>query len=107
VSKADTAGVFVLVKKSYDRDNKFMKTFSEKVLGIVRAIPRGSVLSYQEVARKAGNPRASRAVGSIMKKNFRSDIPCHRVIRSDGSLGEYNRGAGEKRRKLREEGYVV
>ncbi len=83
-----------------------MITFTSKVLSIVRAIPRGSVLTYTEVARKAGNPRASRAVGSIMKKNFREDVPCHRVIRSDGSLGEYNRGAENKRKKLMAEGYA-
>ncbi len=69
-----------------------MKTFQEKVLDIVRKIPKGSVLTYSQVAKKAGSPNAARAVGSIMKKNFRPDIPCHRVIRSDGKIGDYNRG---------------
>ncbi len=81
-----------------------MKTFSEKVSAVVRKIPKGKTLSYAEVARRAGSPVASRAVGSILKKNFDPAVPCHRVIRSDGSLGEYNRGAAEKERKLREEG---
>lgn len=81
-----------------------MKTFTEKVLAVVKRIPKGKTLSYGEVARRAGNPGAARAVGSILKKNFDPAVPCHRVIRSDGSLGEYNRGVAEKERKLREEG---
>jgi methylated-DNA-[protein]-cysteine S-methyltransferase len=84
-----------------------MPTFSEKVISVVKAIPRGHVLSYKEVARRSGNPRASRAVGSIMKKNYREDVPCHRVIRSDGKVGEYNRGAENKMKKLKNEGYLV
>jgi O-6-methylguanine DNA methyltransferase len=83
-----------------------MKTFSEKVLAVVRRIPRGKTLSYAEVARRAGSPGASRAVGSILRKNFDPTVPCHRVIRSNGTLGGYNRGAAEKERKLREEGAV-
>ncbi len=84
-----------------------MKSFTEKVLNVVRKIPRGRVSTYTEIARKAGNPRAARAVGTIMKNNFRADVPCHRVIRSDGSLGEYNRGGTlAKRKKLKEEGYL-
>ncbi len=73
---------------------KFMKikTFTEKVLDVVRKIPKGSVLTYKQVAERAGSPGASRAVGSIMKSNYLLDVPCHRVIKSDGSVGEYNRG---------------
>jgi O-6-methylguanine DNA methyltransferase len=83
-----------------------MKTFADKVRDIVKKIPPGSVLTYAEVAKKAGNARASRAVGSVLKKNYDSNIPCHRVIRSDGTLGRYNRGAENKRRLLIKEGYV-
>lgn len=82
------------------------KSFTQKVLEVVRDIPKGETLSYQEVATRAGNLRASRAVGSILKKNFDPQIPCHRVIKSDGSLGEYNRGMEEKERKLKEEGAI-
>ncbi|MEY2641114.1 MAG: hypothetical protein RL150_507, partial [Candidatus Parcubacteria bacterium] len=46
--------------------------------------------------RRAGNPRAARAVGNILNKNYNPEIPCHRVIRSDGTTGGYNRGAGKK-----------
>lgn len=80
-------------------------TFKEKVLNIVRTIPEGKVLTYQEVARKAGNPKASRAVGSVLRKNYLPDVPCHRVIRSDGSLGNYNRGNAKKAMLLKKEGY--
>lgn len=80
-------------------------TFTEKVQKIVAAIPKGKTMTYKEVAKKAGSPNAARAVGSIMKANYDPKIPCHRVIRSDGIVGEYNRGGREEKvRKLRAEG---
>ena len=83
-----------------------MKTFREKVFDVVRQIPKGSVLSYKQVAEKAGSPKAFLAVGSLMKKNYDTDIPCHRVISSSGKVGEYNRGGGEVNKKiLEQEGY--
>jgi O-6-methylguanine DNA methyltransferase len=84
------------------------KTFKQKVLEIVAKIPKGKVLTYKEVAGKAGSKNASRAVGTIMKNNYDKNIPCHRVIKSDGTLGEYNRGGrAEKARKLRAEGAII
>ncbi len=85
-----------------------MKSFSDKVKEIVRKIPKGKTLTYKEVAKRAGNSNASRAVGSIMKRNFDPKIPCHRVIRSDGGMGGYNRG-GQNRKKaiLRKEGAMI
>jgi len=80
--------------------------FTQKVYEIVKKIPKGKVLTYKEVAKRAGNEKASRAVGNILHKNHNPEIPCHRVIRSDGKLGGYNKGAVEKRRKLKEEGYL-
>lgn len=72
---------------------------------VVRAIPRGSVLTYGEVAEQAGYPRAHRAVGSILKDNTDPTVPCHRVIRSDGVVGNYNNGGEKaKRRLLQNEG---
>jgi O-6-methylguanine DNA methyltransferase len=83
-----------------------MKSFSEKVKDIVRTIPKGNVMTYKEVAGLAGSPNGSRAVGAVMKKNFDPNIPCHRVIGSDGKMGGYNRGGEEvKLEKLRKEGY--
>lgn len=85
-----------------------MKSFSEKVLDIVRHIKRGQTLTYKQVAKKAGNEKASRAVGTIMAHNFRPDVPCHRVIRSDGTIGNYNRGGTlAKKRLLRTEGALA
>jgi len=82
-------------------------TFKEKVFQIVSDIPKGEVLSYKEVAWLAGSPGASRAVGNIMKGNQDLSIPCHRVIKSDGSLGGYNKGVETKRKKLEEERYEI
>lgn len=84
-----------------------MTTFREKVFAIVRAIPAGHVLTYSEVARRAGSPRASRAVGNILKTNYDPAIPCHRVIRADGQAGGYNRGADQKISILRREGALA
>jgi methylated-DNA-[protein]-cysteine S-methyltransferase len=79
-----------------------MNSFADKVRAVVRKIPTGSVLTYKDVASKAGNPKAARAVANVMAANFDTAIPCHRVIRSDGSLGGYNRGGTEKKRAILE-----
>jgi O-6-methylguanine DNA methyltransferase len=78
-------------------------SFSEKVYSIAANIPKGQTMTYKEVATRAGNPRAYRAVGNILNKNYNPDIPCHRVVRSDGRIGGYNRGEKEKVRKLKAE----
>ncbi len=67
-----------------------MTPFQTKVVSAVSAIPAGKVLTYSQVAEKAGNRNASRAVGSIMAKNTDKNIPCHRVVKSDGTIGMYN-----------------
>jgi len=77
--------------------------FREEVLKVVKRIPRGKVLSYGEVALKAGNPKAARAVGAILRTNFDPTIPCHRVIKKDGQLGGYNRGIKNKEKLLKAE----
>lgn len=80
-----------------------MKTFGDKVKEIVKKIPKGKVLTYREVAKMAGSPKAFRAVGNILNKNYDPKIPCHRVIRSDGKTGGYNRGASKKVLLLKKE----
>ena len=83
-----------------------MITFKEKVREVVKRIPTGKVMTYKEVAIGAGSPKAARAVANIMASNYDLEIPCHRVIRSDGNLGGYNRGGvEEKQRILTSEGY--
>lgn len=77
--------------------------FRQTVLQIVSKIPTGETLSYQQVATQAGNPKAARAVGAILKTNYDPTIPCHRVIKSDGSLGGYNRGIKQKQAILNQE----
>jgi len=84
-----------------------MPNFKARVLKIVGKIKKGQTRTYKEVARLAGSPRAYRAVGLVMARNYDLKIPCHRVIKSDGSPGSYNRG-GAKRKiaLLRKEGVI-
>lgn len=92
------------------RENTYtvvMKSFTEKVYEVVRGIPKGKVMTYVQVAQAAGSPKAFRAVGNILNKNYDPKIPCHRVVKADGGLGNYNRGADKKARLLKEEGYVA
>jgi len=77
-----------------------MKTFAEKVRDIVRRIPKGETMTYKEVAKKAGNEKAARAVGAIMRTNFDESIPCHRVVASDGTMRGYNRGGVDRKRQI-------
>ena len=92
--------------------------FTKKVLETVVKIPKGELMTYHQVAKAAGSARAYRAVGSILNRNFRDKewqlpletvepVPCHRVIRSDGFIGNYARGAKEKIKILESEGHVV
>ena len=81
--------------------------FTQKVYQIVKKIPKGKVLTYKEVAKRAGKPKAYRAVGNILNKNYDPRIPCHRVIRSDGKIGGYNRGAVSKIKILKKEGVEI
>lgn len=78
--------------------------FRKKVLSVVSRIPKGKTLSYKQVAEKAGSPGAFRAVGSILKQNYDLAVPCHRVVKSNGEIGEYNRGKENKLIILRKEG---
>ena len=73
--------------------------FKKKILQTVRKIPYGETKSYKEAAEAAGYPRAYRAVGSTMRNNpLPLIVPCHRVIKSDGSLGGFS---GKKRSTLK------
>jgi methylated-DNA-[protein]-cysteine S-methyltransferase len=75
-----------------------MTPFAIRVYSIVAAIPVGQTRTYKWVAKKAGRPGASRAVGQILKRNpYPVIIPCHRVIKSNASLGGYVFGTGKKK----------
>ena len=81
--------------------------FQLKVWAYLRKIPRGSVRTYAQVAKDIGKPLAIRAVANAIGKNpYAPKIPCHRVIRSDGSLGGYSGRGGVKTKRflLKKEG---
>lgn len=78
-------------------------SFRERVYEVVKKIPRGKVMTYKEVAIKMGVPGAARAVGNALNNNRSKEVPCHRVIRSDGKAGGYYWGAEAKARILKQE----
>jgi O-6-methylguanine DNA methyltransferase len=82
--------------------------FQRRVLEVVAGIPRGEVRPYVWVAREAGSPKASRAVGTVMANNpVPLLVPCHRVIKNDGTIGRYAFGTEEKVGLLEAEGVSV
>ena len=81
--------------------------FKSSVYGAVSKIPKGKVSTYGLIACLAGNCKASRAVGNTLGKNFSPKIPCHRVIKSDRSIGGYRGNILEKIVKLEKEGVSV
>lgn len=97
-------GTFDLSVLDFDR----CSSFHEKVLRAENGIPRGSVSTYARVARRIGAPKAARAVGRALATNpFPIVIPCHRAVRSDGSLGGYRGGVPMKRALLEMEGVTI
>ena len=91
-----------VVEYSLSKNYCVSMKFADTVRAAVRSIPKGETRSYKEVATAAGNPNAARAVGMIMSKNFDTSVPCHRVVRSDGKIGGYNRGGAETKRNILE-----
>ncbi len=86
-----------------------MFDFKQRVLLQVKKIPRGQVFTYQEIAKKVGNINATRAVGNILANNKNREIPCHRVIKSNYSLGGFHgskNDSWEKAAMLLLEGWV-
>ena len=82
--------------------------FENKVLEELKKVPCGRITTYKDLARKIGYPRAARAVGNALNKNpFAPRIPCHRVIKSDGTIGGYARGRNEKVKLLKKEGINI
>ena len=84
--------------------------FQIKVWKYLKKIPKGSVKTYKDVAIGINMPKSARAVANACGKNpYAPIIPCHRVIRSDGSLGGYSAPGGIKIKKklLKKEGYLI
>ena len=84
-----------------------MTLFQKRVYKIVKKIPQGKVLTYKELAKLAGSPRAFRAIGNILNKNRDPKTPCHRIVRSDGQVGGYNSGTKKKIVLLKKEGIII
>ena len=84
--------------------------FQQKVWAALQTIPRGEVRTYTDIAVQIGHPSSARAVANACAKNpYAPEVPCHRVIRSDGSIGGYSAegGSEKKRAMLREEGVHI
>lgn len=88
-------------------DWQLTEPFTSRVIAVVRRIPIGRVATYGDVAALAGQPRAARAVGNIMRECRQRDVPCHRVIAAGGGLGGYGGNLELKRALLRAEGVLV
>jgi methylated-DNA-[protein]-cysteine S-methyltransferase len=99
------------MKLNRPSNNDFRGTkFQKKVWNYLKTIRKGTVKSYKQVAIAINRPKSARAVANAVGKNpFAPKIPCHRVIRSDGSLGGYSGKGGVKTKKLllKREGIIV
>ena len=99
------------MKLNRPSNNDFRVTkFQKKVWNYLKTIRKGTVKSYKQVAIAINRPKSSRAVANAVARNpFAPKIPCHRVIKSDGSLGGYSGKGGVKTKKLllKREGIIV
>lgn len=85
--------------------NNMDSNFSKKVFTIITKISKGNVATYASVAKKAGKPKAYRAVGNILRANPHPiQVPCHRIVKSTGEIGGYIFGKEKKREILKKEG---
>jgi len=82
--------------------------FTESVLMRVSLIPKGNVATYKGIATSLGDPNLSRAVGNALNSNLDPEnVPCYRVVRSDGLVGGYRLGPSAKEKKLRADGIKI
>lgn len=82
------------------------ETLSKQVYDIVRKIPSGKVVSYGQLSLMAGKPRAARVIGGIMSRCGDESVPCHRVVKSNGSLCEGHLFGVFQRELLKREGIL-
>ena len=86
----------------------FLTAFEKDVLAAAQKIPLGKATTYKEVAKKIGQPKAVRAVGNALNKNPNTpNIPCHRIVKSNGRVGGYARGMLKKIKLLKSEGIHI
>ena len=84
------------------------QSFTDKVYAVVTKIPKGKVMTYAAVAKRAGFPKAARAVGNALNKNpDLKKVPCCRVVRADGRVGGYALGPKKKIAILKKEGATL
>lgn len=81
--------------------------FAQKVWETTKSIPCGKVATYGTIAGRIGSPRAARAVGNALNQNPYRLVPCHRVVRADGSVGGFARGTETKIKLLKSEGVEI
>lgn len=95
--------------KGQDNMSKALTEFEWRVLNATMEIPIGETRTYKQIAERIGHPAAVRAVGSALRKNpYPILIPCHRVIKSDGTLGKYaGKDTGRKAELLAQEREIV
>ena len=94
-------------KRLSQNNSEGLLAFQYRVYCAVKKIPAGHVATYEQIARAAGTPRAARAVGNALNKNIFSDVPCHRVVRGDRTVGGYALGTVRKIKILMSEGMDV
>ena len=85
-----------------------MTKFQSECYEALKKVPKGKVITYAGLARMVGRPKAHRAVGSAMNKNpYAPQVPCHRVVKSNGDLGGFATDIKVKKKRLQKEGVVV
>ena len=85
-----------------------MTRFQSDCYEALKKVPKGKVITYAGLARMIGRPKAHRAVGSAMNKNpYAPQVPCHRVVKSNGELGGFATDIEVKIKRLQEEGVMV
>lgn len=83
-------------------------SFADKIYQTLEKVPPGRVTTYGDLAFRVGHPGAARAVGTVLNKNpYAPAVPCHRVVKSDGSIGGYAGGIKKKIAMLKKEGVEV
>ncbi|MBW3001895.1 MGMT family protein [Candidatus Woesearchaeota archaeon] len=83
--------------------------FQKKVYSLCKKVPKGKITTYKEIGRTIGKKgQVYRAVGAALNKNpFAPVVPCHRVVKSDGSVGGFASGTRKKINLLRKEGIII
>lgn len=96
------------MKNRQEKSTITLTRFEERVYTEVAKIPKGKVVTYKYIAQRAGKPKAYRAVANALAKNpFIGKVPCHRVIKSDGTIGGFSRGVAVKKKMLMREGLTI